>query len=263
MIKTNLHTHTTFCDGNNTPEEMVLAAMERNFESIGFSGHSYTPFDTSYCMTDTLGYAREITRLKKKYAGAIDIFCGIELDAFGEAGFSPDFTIGSVHYVEKEGSYFSVDDDEESLCRFVAAYDSPEAAVTAYYETVCLMAEKRRPDVIGHLDLVTKYNMGERYFDEGASWYKAAVINAIEESKPFCPIFEINTSAMAGGRKKGPYPAEWIISELYQHGCQVILSSDAHRCDKLDFGFEEAEELARNAGYEKFVRLTKQGWDKD
>ena len=39
MIKTNYHTHSTFCDGKNTPEEMVLKAIEDNFDILGFSSH--------------------------------------------------------------------------------------------------------------------------------------------------------------------------------------------------------------------------------
>ena len=39
----NLHTHTTYCDGKDTPEEMVLEGLERGFHSIGFSIHSYVP----------------------------------------------------------------------------------------------------------------------------------------------------------------------------------------------------------------------------
>ena len=39
MIFEDFHTHTTFCDGKNTPEEMVLAAIEKGMPRIGFSGH--------------------------------------------------------------------------------------------------------------------------------------------------------------------------------------------------------------------------------
>ena len=52
LIKSNLHTHTTFCDGVDTPEEMVQAALGLRMDTIGFSGHSFTPIDTSYCMTE-------------------------------------------------------------------------------------------------------------------------------------------------------------------------------------------------------------------
>ena len=40
MRFSNLHTHSTFSDGKNTPEEIVLSAIEKNFLSIGFSDHS-------------------------------------------------------------------------------------------------------------------------------------------------------------------------------------------------------------------------------
>ena len=39
--KQNLHTHSTFDDGKNTIEETVLSAIEKGFDSIGFSGHAY------------------------------------------------------------------------------------------------------------------------------------------------------------------------------------------------------------------------------
>ena len=81
----NLHTHSTFCDGRNTPEEIVLAAIDKGFSSIGFSGHGYTPYDLRYCMKDTEGYIAEINRLKTKYQGRIKILLGIEEDAFAPA----------------------------------------------------------------------------------------------------------------------------------------------------------------------------------
>ena len=37
----NLHGHTTYCDGKNRAEEYILAAIEKNFVSVGLSGHSY------------------------------------------------------------------------------------------------------------------------------------------------------------------------------------------------------------------------------
>ena len=49
--KADLHTHTSFCDGKNSPEEMVRSAVEKGFDVLGFSGHSYTPFDETYCMS--------------------------------------------------------------------------------------------------------------------------------------------------------------------------------------------------------------------
>ena len=50
-MKQNLHTHTVFCDGEDTPEAFVKEAIARGFDSIGFSGHGYAFFDDEYCMS--------------------------------------------------------------------------------------------------------------------------------------------------------------------------------------------------------------------
>ena len=44
--KQNLHTHTLFGDGVDTPEQMVRYAIEKNFDSLGFSEHSYMFYST-------------------------------------------------------------------------------------------------------------------------------------------------------------------------------------------------------------------------
>ena len=44
--KQNLHMHTTYADGKNAPEELVLEAINRNFDSIGFSEHTYLQYSS-------------------------------------------------------------------------------------------------------------------------------------------------------------------------------------------------------------------------
>ena len=65
FIKSNVHTHTTFCDGQDSMEDMVKAAVSLGFDTLGFSFHSYTPFDPSYCIRDYYEYMREFERLRK------------------------------------------------------------------------------------------------------------------------------------------------------------------------------------------------------
>ena len=68
MIYSDIHTHTTYCDGKSTAEEMVKKAIEKGFESIGLSGHSYTDFDDGWCMSleNTKKYCDEVDALKEK-----------------------------------------------------------------------------------------------------------------------------------------------------------------------------------------------------
>ena len=83
MFKSNCHTHTIYCDGKNTAREMVEAAIEKGFVSLGFSGHSPMKDKNDWTMSaeDVSRYAEEINSLKGEYADKIDILCGIELDA--------------------------------------------------------------------------------------------------------------------------------------------------------------------------------------
>ena len=95
----DFHMHTRFCDGRDEPETMVEAALKLGMKRMGFSGHSCTPFDDGAGMTieGTEIYKREIARLKEKYAGRIEIFCGTEQEYFSDTttdGY--DYVIGSI-----------------------------------------------------------------------------------------------------------------------------------------------------------------------
>ena len=65
-MKTNFHTHTTFCDGAGTAEQMVVSAIEKGFGALGFSSHSDM-------VKDLDAYKAEIRRLAAKYEGKIRI----------------------------------------------------------------------------------------------------------------------------------------------------------------------------------------------
>ena len=76
MILSDFHVHTNFGDGKNSPEEIVLTAINRGLTAIGFSEHAYVPFDSGYCLTPetSVTYRNEINRLKKKYENKILVF---------------------------------------------------------------------------------------------------------------------------------------------------------------------------------------------
>ena len=71
----NVHTHTTFSDGSNSAEEMVLAAMRLGFHTLGFSDHGHTAYDRcGMSLHQEAAYREEIRRLQRLYAGRI-LFC--------------------------------------------------------------------------------------------------------------------------------------------------------------------------------------------
>ncbi|MBQ8525614.1 MAG: histidinol-phosphatase [Clostridia bacterium] len=257
MITCDYHVHTTYCDGKSTPEEVVKSAIAKGMTEIGFSGHSYTFFDESYCMTKegTQQYIAEISALKEKYADKIQILCGIEQDYFaGEAAESYDYVIGSVHYVKVGDEYFSVDHtkdifiDISKKCFGGDYYSFAES----YYESVGNLASVH-PDIIGHFDLITKFNENGTFFDESHPRYitawKAAVDKLLSHNIPF----EINTGAISRGYRISPYPSDDILSYISSKGGRFILASDSHSADNLLFGFDKIEEKIKSCNILKNI----------
>ena len=117
MTLRNYHTHTTYCDGKDTPEEMILAAIDKGLRTLGFSGHSPL-FSEDWCMTkeSVREYYEELTTLKEKYKDKIEILIGLEQDILSEEPELPfDYIIGSVHALPVKGGLVPVDESLEML----------------------------------------------------------------------------------------------------------------------------------------------------
>ena len=254
MITSNLHTHTLYCDGKDTPEQLVLQAIALGFDTIGFSGHVYTGFDESYCMSreNTARYKAEIGRLKQTYQGQIRVLCGIEQDYYAEASTAGyDFVIGSVHYVHKDGEYIPVDLSAEVLTSAINWHWGGDAYafVAQYYALVAGVVHKTGADIIGHFDVVTKFNGTLRLFDQTDPRYTRAALQAADALLASGKLFEINTGAMARGLTTEPYPAYWLVDYIHAHGGKLTLSSDCHGRENLAYGFDEVERHMQAKGY--------------
>lgn len=241
--KMNFHTHTKLCDGNDSLEDMVKRAIELGFSALGFSGHAYTPCEPEYSMLpeNTEIYQREISRLKREYRDKIDVFCGIEMDYYSYQDTKCfDYVIGSVHYLEKDGVYYSIDGSAERFMRTTEAFGGDVYAfIEAYYETLSDVVRKTNADIIGHFDIIEKFNEDERFFSRSHPRYIAAAEGALSELLKTDAVFEINTGAMARGYRTTPYPEHSLLKKIIDGGGRVILSSDCHDKKFLDFAFSD------------------------
>lgn len=243
----DLHVHTTYCDGKNTPEEMVLSAIEKGLTTIGFSVHSYTDFDLSYCIKKEQieSYITEINSLKEKYKDKIEILCGVEMDILSDMDAEKfDYKIGSVHYVETESGYEAIDLSERDFIKTAEKMGGFYEMAEKYYEFVAKLG-KVKPDIIGHFDLITKYNEGNRLFDTKNPRYVNAWKKAADALIPLNVPFEINTGAISRGLRKTPYPAPQIIEYLKAKGAKFIMNGDTHAKENLCFEFEKWEGLLK------------------
>lgn len=251
MIRANFHTHTTFADGISSAEETIRSAIDKGFCRLGFAEHSYSPVREVFGMKKEAAvlYRQEILRLKERYRDKIEIFLGLELDSYGEKLITPEYIIGSVHYVKKNDALYAVDHNAESFAQMLAAFGSADALTHAYYNDIVQMAKTMRPDIIGHIDLITKFNESHAFFDENAPAYVSCAKDAILRIKPYCSLFEVNTGAIARGCRGVPYPDKTLLSFLRENKIDVIVNSDAHAAQSVDYWFHEAEELLKSCGF--------------
>lgn len=254
FIKSNVHTHTTFCDGKDSIGDMTLAAISAGFDTLGFSFHSYTPFDTSYCIRDYPAYMRELTRVRRAYADRICILDGVELDLFGERPPHSDFVIGSVHYLKEGGNYYPVDESPQKFKEVIDGVYRGDAyaAVRAFYAQVATLPTAIAPDIYGHFDLITVFNNGGVFFDEGDARYISAALSAAD-ALPKGAVVEVNLGRLFRG-SGGIYPSPWLLCELAARGCRFMLSSDAHCAQALGYMFDEACLRLKSLGIKSLVR---------
>ncbi|NLJ59216.1 MAG: histidinol-phosphatase HisJ [Tissierellia bacterium] len=275
MHITNLHTHTFYCDGSNSPEEMILAAIENKFHSLGITSHGPVEEENDWNIkkSNIEEYIDDVRSLKEKYKDKIQIFLGMELDYIPGTGFSDsclslinrlDYYIGSVHYLGKlkDGRPWTVDYTREELTQGIdeSFQGDIRKAVERYYETISEMAIKYQPPIIGHLDLIKKNN--KNLFDENEAWYINAVENCLNEIKKTSSIIEINTGGIARGYTKEQYPSNFILQMIKERNIPVIINSDAHTIEGIACKLKEMYTLVNDLGFNSLMYLTKDGWKK-
>ena len=265
MTCQSLHVHTTFCDGKSTPEEMVRGALAAGCTSLGFSGHSYLPFDDSWTMKagDLPRYREEILRLRRQYAGQLEIFLGLEQDLLSDdPGPGWDYRIGSVHCVEKDGAHLSVDGSADRFQADAARHYGGDflAYAADYYRLEAQVVQRTGCQIVGHFDLITKFNEGGRFFDEGDRRYQDAALAALDALLETDAVFEINTGAISRGYRTTPYPSPFRLRRIQEQGGRITITSDSHSAGTVLYGYADAFALARSCGFGEYWILTADGF---
>lgn len=259
----NLHTHTTFSDGAGSVEDNIAAALEAGFVSLGISDHTYVESEGFGVKVDSeREYADAVRRIKEEYKEKITLFCGLELDAGLVCNRSLyDYIIASVHFINVNGKTYPIDYSKEMQKKTVEeAFGGQEHLYAkAYFDTLADHVIASKPDIVGHFDLITKYDS----IDENDTRYRKAALDALHAIFKTCRRFEVNTGAMARGCKKGSYPADFILEEIRRLGGSVTVSSDSHTPRNIDFAFEETVQRLKSLGFESIDRLTETGFVKD
>ena len=235
MIKQNLHTHSVYCDGKDTIDQMVQTAIQKGFTILGFSGHGPCRYDeVAMKEEDLVSYRKEILAAKEKYKDQIQIYVGIEEDMTQRIPSKDpyDFVIGSKHFIQVQNQVKNVDYSQAMTDEITDLYGG---------------------------DFLS-YAKDEHYLsftDPAYLSYAQACIDVLVQAGK---IFEINTGAISRGYRKHPYPHKSLLEYLFQKGGKIVLNSDCHDCHMLDCHYAESLKQIRDIGFTSMMVLTPEGF---
>ena len=208
-------------------------------------------------------YKREVRALGEKYRDRIKVFCGLEYELYSDVSTADfDYLIGSVHYLDIDGKLLGFDRGFDETLEYIDVNFGGDGMKFAekYFETVTRLPSKRKFDIIGHFDILTKHNEKGGFIDTARKEYLDLGFEAIHALRGKIPLFEVNTGAIARGYRTSPYPQIEFLREFYRCGFGAVITSDCHNKDFLDCYYEESEELLRTAGFKSKWILTESGF---
>ena len=254
MIKQNLHTHSQYDDGKDAIDEIVQKAQERGFTILGFSGHGYyAKDDSSMTPEKTKQYIQDVRQAQQQAPNGLKIYLGIEEDSMAPIENVEDFdyVIGSVHYLEHNGKIYPIDYSQEQFDEMLKeGYQNDiNALAKDYYLAIERQAQNPNIQIIGHLDLIAKYNEDQTYycFDDPKilSYAKVAIEQLVKAGK----IFEMNSGAMAREYRNSPYPSIELLKLIYEANGKILINTDCHHKEYLDYGMQICLDLAKQIGF--------------
>ncbi len=277
MQLSNYHSHCTFCDGRSAPEEFIRFALARGFRAYGFSSHSPLPFETFWNMSasDFPEYLQEIGRLKRKYAGQLEIYTGLEIDYLDET-YNPsipyfremplDYRIGSIHFlplspVLEEANMVCIDGPFEEYKAAVDRYFNGDIQqlVRRFYASTMRMIEAGGFDIVGHIDKIRMNGNRFTPFSMEDLWYHTLFYDCLALIAEKGLMVEVNTKNMQ--RKQELFPHHEYLSTLRKFDIPVVVNSDCHFPDLVNDGREAAFGLLRLAGYRTTRELVDGRWE--
>ncbi|WP_353894044.1 histidinol-phosphatase HisJ family protein [Proteinivorax hydrogeniformans] len=252
------HVHTSFSEDSQADmEETIKKAIQQGIKEVCFTDH----VDYDFCVDganfefDIKEYKQTITGYAQKYKNKLSILKGVEL------GVQPhisekcskltqqgefDFVIASTHTAQRKDIHTK---------KFFEGKSAKEANEIYYLELYESIKKFNEFSVIGHIDLLKRYNV------EIASGKVQNHLDILEEIFKYLihngKGIEINTSGYRYDLGE-PLPSVKILKMYKQMGGEIVtLGSDSHTKDTLCHNFSLAKKCMEDAGLKYIARFKK------
>lgn len=242
-------------------EKFVKQAEERKIRHFGISEHAYHFYQTKDIvskpwMEERRYYDMEdyVNLFQQAWSKGMDVKMSIEMDYTPGSerqmerfisSYDFDYVIGSIHWIDD----FGID-----LAEYRKEWERRDLydVYRAYFDQVVTLAESNLFDIIGHIDLVKIF----KYIPKDEEFLLEQYDRATEALKNSKTCVEIST---AGLRKpvQRIYPEPVLLKMCHDKGIPIVFSSDAHEPSHVGADYDQAFQLAREAGYSSVVTFNK------
>jgi histidinol-phosphatase (PHP family) len=268
-----------FCrHAKGTLRAVVERALELGFTHYGLSEHAprYRHADL-FPNEEKLGpdglvglfeaYTEEANALRDEYHGRIELLVGFETERLPPDTWfeqmtelrqrtAADYLVGSVHDVNGG----CIDYDQPRTLAVAERVGGIQAMQVRYFDQLTELVLRLKPEVVGHIDLIRK-------FDGPGAHFEPVVMQRIEATleaaKTVGAVLDVNCGAHRRGLSP-VYPLPEILKRARQMGIGVTLGDDSHGAHDVGVGLDACLKAIADAGYSEVAYLSRRdgavGW---
>jgi histidinol-phosphatase (PHP family) len=213
---------------------VVQAALERGFTTYGLSEHA-PRYELQHLYPEEVGltptdlqlkferYVRAASELRDQCADRLELLIGFETEALPTDSWANamralrqsapfDYIVGSVHSI---GDTW-IDLNPETSERAARENGGWEALRALYFDRLACLVETLEPEVVGHVDLIRRFEApdfrfsgvalshAERVLEAARAAGSAIEVNAAPARRGFGPVYPV--SRCSRGREKWGFP---------------------------------------------------------
>lgn len=242
---------------------VVQRAVELGFTHYGLSEHcprdrvqDMYPGEEDLSPADLLAhfeaYAQQARGLQAEFADRIELLVGLETERLPPQGWAArmaahrqalqaDYIVGSVHDVD--GMW--IDFSPEQTARAAESCGGVAALRIRYFDALTELVTTLRPEVVGHLDLIRKFDGPSPAFSPAEL---AAAERTLQAAAEVGAVLDVNAAPPRRGL--GPvYPLLPLLRRARAMGVGVTLGDDSHGVDSVGAGLDACLRAIADAGY--------------
>lgn len=250
------HTHSINShDGRETIDDLCARAIKIGLSGIAISDHTLPAPYNCEVYENIKKSIEEAKKCAEKYKDKLTVITAFESDdrtaPDGNKPFydlKPDFVLGSVHSTMIFEHHFS-HTPYRSLYEQsdIIPDEIIEEFLVLYYKT---LKEKADEDIdsIAHITYPFRYLNGVSNRNFKTEKYLPLIEPILKQIIDTDKCLELNTSGKSKNWNEF-MPDECVLKRYYELGGRdITLGSDAHGCENLAIGFNEARELLKSIG---------------